>query len=119
LKEFSFGFILRDTMPINEVSTPTKFSTYVGAGVIPIITDSTPALAAMASHSPFHITAAAPGDAAAIAEDIMHISSHAPTPAAVASSFQQIFKNYFDDSSHRRKIAEKVSSLAIDDHKDK
>jgi hypothetical protein len=105
LNEFSFGFILRDAMAINEVSTPTKFSSYLGAGVIPVMTSATPALAAMVSGVPFQITVPEPSDSDAIADRILEINCTAPTPADVALSFRSIFDRYFDDALHRRRIA--------------
>lgn len=111
LKEFSFGFILREPMDINEVSTPTKFSSYIGAGVIPIMTKATPALAAMASDVPFQITVSDPAASGAIADRVLEICRTAPTPMDVASSFRTIFDKYFDDASHRRRIANLIERL--------
>lgn len=111
LHEFSFGFILRDAMAINEVSTPTKFNSYLGAGVIPVMTQATPALAAMASGVPFQITVPEPSDSGAIADHVLEISRTAPTPTAVAASFRTIFDTYFDDATHRRRIAELIERL--------
>lgn len=36
LKNVKFGFILRDDIDVNRVATPTKISSYLAAGVIPI-----------------------------------------------------------------------------------
>jgi hypothetical protein len=111
LKEFGFGFILRDAIAINEVSTPTKFSSYLGAGVIPVLTKATPALVAMTSDVPFQITVLAPGDSEAIAERILEVSRAAPRPKDVASSFRTVFDKYFDDALHRRRIVDLVKGL--------
>lgn len=40
LKDVKFGFVLRDNIPVNNVATPTKLSTYLSAGVIPIYSNS-------------------------------------------------------------------------------
>ena len=39
LAPIKFGFILRDNISVNNVSTPTKISSYLAAGVIPIFSD--------------------------------------------------------------------------------
>lgn len=39
LREVKFGFVLRDNIPVNRVATPTKLSSYLSAGVIPIFSD--------------------------------------------------------------------------------
>lgn len=40
LKNTTYGFIVRDDIEVNRVATPTKISSYLGNGVIPIYTDS-------------------------------------------------------------------------------
>ena len=39
LKDVSFGFVIREDNIINRVSTPTKFSSYLCAGVLPIYSE--------------------------------------------------------------------------------
>lgn len=39
LKDVKFGFVLREDNPVNNVATPTKISSYLSAGVIPIFSD--------------------------------------------------------------------------------
>lgn len=36
LKDVKFGFVIRDNIAVNNVATPTKLSSYLSAGVIPI-----------------------------------------------------------------------------------
>ena len=40
LKKHRFGFLLRRDSNINHVATPTKMSTYLSSGVMPIVTDA-------------------------------------------------------------------------------
>ena len=39
LSDVKFGFVLRDDIPINNVATPTKLSSYMSAGVIPVFSE--------------------------------------------------------------------------------
>lgn len=39
LREFKYGFLIRDNIKVNQVATPTKINTYMAAGLIPIYTD--------------------------------------------------------------------------------
>lgn len=39
LSEVKFGFVLRENISVNNVATPTKFSSYMAAGVIPIFSN--------------------------------------------------------------------------------
>lgn len=36
LRDVKFGFVLRDDIAVNNVATPTKLSSYLSAGVIPV-----------------------------------------------------------------------------------
>lgn len=40
LKDVKYGFILRDESIVNQVATPTKFSSYISNGIIPIFSSS-------------------------------------------------------------------------------
>lgn len=40
LRDVKFGFVLRDNIPVNNVATPTKLSSYLSAGVIPVYSTS-------------------------------------------------------------------------------
>lgn len=111
LQDFSFGFILRANMAINEVSTPTKFSSYLGAGVIPVMTKATPALVAMASDVPYKVIVKAPSNSKAIAEGVFEICGLEPTPNDVTLSFRNVFERYFNDDSYRRLIADVAKRL--------
>ena len=108
LQEFSYGFILRDAMAINEVSTPTKFSSYIGAGVIPIMTKATPALVEMTALNPYQITVNSPNDYEVIAKRVMHISDSAPSPTVLVENFRLIFETYFNDSKNSKKISDSI-----------
>ena len=39
LKDISYGFVIRKDILVNRVATPTKFSSYLAAGVLPIYSD--------------------------------------------------------------------------------
>ena len=39
LKEYKYGFIVRDDIIVNNVATPTKMNSYMAAGVIPVYSD--------------------------------------------------------------------------------
>lgn len=39
MKLFKYGFLIRDNDPVNNVATPTKMSSYLASGVIPVFSD--------------------------------------------------------------------------------
>lgn len=40
LKKYKYGFIVRDDIAVNHVATPTKMANYIGAGLIPVFSNS-------------------------------------------------------------------------------
>ncbi len=39
LLKYKYGFLIRENIPVNNVSTPTKMSTYLASGVVPIFSN--------------------------------------------------------------------------------
>lgn len=104
LRHFSYGFILREPMPINEVSTPTKFNTYLASGVIPILTDATPALTRMLDDCSYKVVVDHPSEHAVIAKKIQALSENAPDERSVHDSYLRVFAVHFTDATHARRI---------------
>lgn len=55
MKKIKFGFSLRRDDPVNQVSTPTKLSTYIAYGVLPIYSDCLLGFAEVAKDNPYCI----------------------------------------------------------------
>lgn len=97
LQRHAYGLLLRESMLINEVSTPTKFSTYLAAGLIPVLTGHTPALNAL-NVSPSHlIRVPEPHAHQAIANAILAHLDRPPAPKAVHEDFAGVFTQTFND----------------------
>ena len=105
LSEFSYGFILRDHMPINEVSTPTKFSTYLAAGVIPVLTTATPALVQMLDGVPYKVITVGPNEHERVVDALLALVVSDMSVKNVQHAFDQVFDRYFDDDVHATRIA--------------
>lgn len=110
LRRFSFGFILRTEMSINRVSTPTKLSTYMAAGVIPILTTATPALVSMLSSTPFKVVVTDAGTHSVIANEIFELSVKAPNNLEIHQDYNAVFAEYMDDEANARRIAQAVGA---------
>jgi hypothetical protein len=108
LASFSYGFILREDMPINQVSTPTKFNTYLAAGVIPILTEATPALLTMMGDCRYRIIGSTPTAHKEMADKISSFSKNPPDEKIVHNEFHEIFSRNFDDQINMRRIAESI-----------
>lgn len=108
LRKFSFGFLLREPMSINEVSTPTKFSSYLAAGVIPITTNATPAINKLTAGSPYRIVVDLPQDSRAIADAVLEMSEQAHSPDFIRRSYMGIFREHFNDEYYENAIIEMI-----------
>jgi glycosyltransferase involved in cell wall biosynthesis len=107
LAQFSCGFILRNEMLINEVSTPTKLSSYLAAGVMPVITTATPALGRMIEDTKYKLVLNPKIDPLDAAKKILDLHKSLGDPADLVRDYKTIFENHFDD----RKYAEKLATL--------
>jgi len=112
LQRFSHGFILREDIAINRVSTPTKLSTYMAAGVIPVLTEATPALSHILEAVPYKVIVREPTDHREIADRLLAMTQAAPSPAQVHEAFASVFSSHFSDAVHARRIAEALAADA-------
>lgn len=104
LKRFKYGFVLREKHVVNTVATPTKVSSYMAAGVIPVMTDAIEDyVQALAAVRP--IIMSTHHDAEAIAKQILLLEQRDIDPEAVKASYSKAFADYFDHSRY-------VSALA-------
>ncbi|MGC3999868.1 MAG: hypothetical protein QM767_21460 [Anaeromyxobacter sp.] len=100
LRPFSFGFILRGEMAINRVSTPTKLSSYMAAGVIPVLTSATPALVRAVQSTTFRIAVGADAPTAETADEIRKLYWTGIRPEQVLRDYRAVFGDLFDDETN-------------------
>jgi hypothetical protein len=104
LKRFKYGFVLREQHVVNTVATPTKVSSYMAAGVIPVMTDAVADyVQALATVRP--IIMSPHYDAGSIAEQILALERQAIDPQAVKASYVKAFADYFDHSRYVPELA--------------
>ncbi len=107
LADATYGFVIRDDDPVNRVSTPTKFSSYLAAGVIPIFSDviadftmQTKALKYV--HSvPQKINY----------EDIVDFVNRPINKNELFEEYQSFFERYYCKEKYINEISEKVKEL--------
>jgi hypothetical protein len=100
MRAFSFGFIIRREMLINRVSTPTKLSSYLAAGVIPVVTSATPALLKILQGTSLKVEVRPKDEPHEIAAAIVSLYEQEIASAAVHRDYSQIFTDFFDDRKH-------------------
>lgn len=98
LAAFKYGFVLRRPHVVNRVATPTKVSSYMAAGVIPILTKAVHDYAKrLGATRPLVMTQSC--EPAAIAEAILRMEGQPLQAEQVLRSYREVFDGYFE---HRR-----------------
>jgi hypothetical protein len=99
LAEFKYGFVLRADHIVNRVATPTKVSSYMAAGVIPIMTravhDYNQVLGAVQP-----MILAAQLDVDQIARDIVRHHAIELNPQDILCEYRRVFETYFDHRAY-------------------
>lgn len=97
----SYGFVLREDIEVNRVATPTKISSYLAAGVIPVVTSSVKDFAALAKDKR---CACIVKDTADI-ETIIHFINGGVRKDDVAEDIMDIFGGYYNKDVHMNNIS--------------
>jgi len=104
LRNFKYGFVLREHHVVNAVATPTKVSSYMAAGVIPVTTTAVKDFAAKLSAVQPLIMVDKP-QPEKIAKAILDVERAVLDPYRVLLEYKNLFDHYFDRSLYISAIA--------------
>lgn len=102
LSSVKFGFIIRDDLSFNNVATPTKFSTYITNGIIPIISNCLYGISDMGKETNYVLFIDKNNDE----KPILEIMNHEIDPAQVEYELTQIYQKYYDRDNHIDRVTE-------------
>lgn len=105
LRTHKYGFVLRLPHVVNAVATPTKVSSYMAAGVIPIITAAVHDYREKLGHLDTVLMTRST-EAAGIAEEILAFDARPISAARVLSDNRRVFEDYFDHDRYLPRLAE-------------
>lgn len=105
LNEVKYGFVLRNDDPVNNVATPTKFSSYLSAGVIPITTTAIKDFSNKVKGSDYACILNRIDDVDTI---IKHMAVHIDR-ALIRDYYNEIFSTYYSDNYHIEQIGKRLS----------
>lgn len=95
LAGYKYGFVLRHRHAVNAVATPTKVSSYMAAGVIPILTDAiTDFSERLADVDPIILLKSS--DPREVFAGICRMEARTLTGESVLASYSKVFEEYFD-----------------------
>lgn len=106
LMDCSYGFILRKNIVVNQVATPTKFSSYLSAGVLPIYSSC---LRDFYSHFKDMDIACDADDY----ESVIEFVKEERDTDRVKAEINYIFDSYYNAIFHTESIREKIKNLVL------
>lgn len=109
LKKVTYGFIIRDDTVVNNVATPTKISSYLANGVIPIYTSSLKSFCEAAKDLKSFIEINTTSDIDSLLYSIEHPSEY----DEIVSDISKIYEEYYNKDYYLAIIAEKIRELVL------
>ena len=109
LSAISYGFVLREDVPINRVATPTKLSSYISCGVIPIFSECLNSFSGATNElqHKFIIRNLNPS------RELIQFVSQQHQTSEVKKEYKDFFKRYFDRDQHIEQLARKFTELFL------
>ncbi len=104
-----FGFCLREDSIINRVATPTKLSTYIAHGVMPVYSSSIEDFARRAGECLYCICVDYAEEKSE--EEIVRLCKDKISPDGVLKEFTEKFGNYFSKEYHQKLLSEKIKDI--------
>jgi hypothetical protein len=107
LKRAKFGFILRDNIIVNRVSTPTKISTYTANGIIPIYSDCLVDFHNKTKDKKFVLSY----NDKDFKDKLMKLMTEDINTEEIHEEYLDLFKTYFNVDYHVERIADKMKNV--------
>lgn len=104
LRNVKFGFIVREDIELNRVATPTKMSTYMVNGIIPIISDCLVGLNEIVDGAEYVVRLSSSDDA----ESIKDFMSKKINSADILAEYQAIYKKSYNRKEQIRRFIDKL-----------
>lgn len=110
IKKCKYGFLIREDIEMNRVSTPTKMNSYLANGIIPIYTDCIDSFRKNLDHLRYQILL----NEKDLISQILNFEQLQINPIDVFEEYgKTIFSNYYSRNSHILKLQEKLHNENI------
>lgn len=103
MKKFKYGFLIRNNHALNRVATPTKMSTYLGCGIIPIFSPVIGDFNKRLGNLHYIV------NAESISQLVQKIKELELTPinsANILNEYQKVFKDYYCRDKYVKQISD-------------
>lgn len=109
LKDVTYGFIVRKDSVVNNVATPTKFSSYMSAGVIPIFSSCLKDFAVLSDKIKY---AKKIGELSeSVVDDIVRFVKQDINVSEIKKEYKSVFDTYYNKDVHRNNISTLLKKL--------
>lgn len=107
LAKVAYGFVIREDDPVNRVATPTKLSSYMAAGVIPVFSDCIGSFSALARGLKYAIPVGSSVDVDAVARRC----AEPVRREEVLGEYRRVFDTYYSREYYVRGLAPLLGSV--------
>lgn len=112
LKDVKFGFVLRDNIAVNNVATPTKLSSYMSAGVIPIFSDCIRDFNEKTRNLEYVVPVAAKRT---IPEKLLKLCTEPIDINALEEQYKAFFDTYYNPEYYIAKYSERIKKVCTNE----
>ena len=108
LEDIKFGFIIREDNPVNSVATPTKLSSYLAAGVIPIYSNCIDSFNKQLAKTKFCVEIS---KLDSVPEALVTLCQKKIDVKEIFDDYNYIFSTYYSESKYIENIAELMKKI--------
>lgn len=111
LSEFKYGFLIRDDIAVNNVATPTKMSSYLAAGLIPVYSNSVNDFIKNINLSGYSVVLDANAGTKSKADEICEFDKKEIDINLLNNRIKSVFDTYYNIEKYKTVINNKISLL--------
>ncbi len=107
LADVKFGFIIRDGNIVNRVSTPTKISTYIANGIIPIYSENLVDFESNTKNVKFKLSV----DSPCFFQELKDFMINKIDNNEVYLEFKSLYQTYYNTDLHIKNLSAKINEI--------
>lgn len=111
LEMVNYGFIIRENTIVNRVATPTKISSYLAAGVLPIFSDCLVDFMSQTEELDIALAVGSDESSERIAEEVNTFVARNRTMDDIKAQIRQLFDTYYSVDFHVSKMSSKLKEV--------
>lgn len=109
LSKISYGFVLRKDVPVNRVATPTKLSSYISCGVIPIFSECLTSFAKATTELQHKLVISDINSS----QELIEFASRKRQTSEVEKEYRKLFNTYYNRDQHIKDLAQEFAKVFL------